>query len=143
MLSSWKVGKIEDVTIGKDNFIRHAIVLYKDVSSDCPEDWAHRSVERPVRNIIKLFNIEETSLMEDIEAARNLALRILDSNRTLSDLDKGVHGRSVDVDGLPMDKLDRGVLSLKDSLIGDQVLTDPRPWFLTLNQVRKGNEEPR
>ena len=120
MLSSWKVGKIENVTIGKDGFVRHAIVLYKDVSSDCPQDWAHRSVERPVRNI-KLFNIEETILMEDIKAARNLALRILDSNRTLSDLDRGVHGCSVDVDGLPLDVLDNGVLSLKDNLTEGEV----------------------
>ena len=112
ILSSWKVGKVENVTIGKDGFVRHAVVSYKDVSSDCPEDWIHRSVERPVRNIIKLFNIEETSLMEDIEAARNLALRILD---------KGVQSHSVDVDGFPMDKLDDGVLSLDDDLTKDQV----------------------
>ena len=59
--------------------------------------------------------------MEDIESARNLALRILESKRTLSDLDKGVQSRSVDVDGLPLDKLDKGVLSLEDSLTDDQV----------------------
>ena len=121
MLSSWKVGKVKSVTVGKDGFVRHAIILYKDVSGDCPEDWAHRSVERPVRNIIKLFNIEETSLMEDIEAARNLALRILDSNRTLGDLDGGVHGRSVDVDDLPSDDLDNGVLSFEDNLTEGEV----------------------
>ena len=82
MSSSWKVRKLENITIGKDGYVRHAVISYKDVSGDCLEDWAHRSVERPVRNIIKLFNIEETSLMEDIKSARRLALRILDSNRT-------------------------------------------------------------
>ena len=91
------------------------------MSGDCPEDWAHRSMERPVRNIIKLFNIEETSLMEDIKSVRSLALRILDSNRTLSDLDGGVHGCSVDVDGLPLDELDNGVLSLEDNLTEGEV----------------------
>ena len=121
MSSSWRVGKVENVTVGKDGFVRHAVISYKDVSSDCSEDWIHRSVERPVRNIIKLFNIEETSLMEDIESARNLALRILDSKRTLSDLDEGVQSCSVDVDGLSMDKLDKGVLSLEDSLTDDLV----------------------
>ena len=59
--------------------------------------------------------------MEDIESVRNLALRILYSKRTLSDLDEGVQSRSVDVDGLPMDKLDKGVLSPEDSSIGDLV----------------------
>ena len=38
MSSSWKVGKIENVTVGKDGFVRHAIISYKDVSSDCSED---------------------------------------------------------------------------------------------------------
>ena len=47
--------------------------------------------------------------MEDIESVRRLALRILDSNRTLSDLDGGVHGRSADADGLSVDELDKGV----------------------------------
>ena len=65
--------------------------------------------------------------MEDIESARNLALRILDSNRTLSDLDKGVHSRLVDVDGFPLNKLDEGVLSLEDSLTDDVVPSINRP----------------
>ena len=127
MSSSWKVGKVERVTLSKDGFVRHAVILYKDVSGDCPEDWAHRSVERPVRNIIKLFNIQETSLMEDIKAARNLALRILDSNRTLGDLDRGVHGHSVDVDDLPSDDLDNGVLSLEDNLTEGEVPSTDSP----------------
>ena len=57
-----------------------------------------------------------------VEAARNLAIRTSDSKRTLGDLDRGVHGRSVDVDGLPLDKLDNGVQSLevdKDIVLGN------------------------
>ena len=65
--------------------------------------------------------------MEDIKSARRLALRILDSNRTLSDLYEGVHGRSVDVDGLPMDNLDEGVQSLKDNLTEGRVPSIDRP----------------
>ena len=42
--------------------------------------------------------------MDDIESVKNLAIRILDSNRTLGDLERGVHGRSLDVDGLPLDE---------------------------------------
>ena len=59
--------------------------------------------------------------MEDIESARRLALRILDSNRTLSDLDGGVHGCSVDVDGLSVDELDNSVLSIEDNLTEGEV----------------------
>ena len=50
-----------------------------------------------------------------------MALRILDSNRNLSDLDGGVHGCSADADGLSLDELDNGVLSLKDNLTEGEV----------------------
>ena len=53
-----RVGNVEKVKIGKDPFVKHAIILYKDVSSDCPQDYIHSTVKRPVRNIIKLFDIE-------------------------------------------------------------------------------------
>ena len=59
--------------------------------------------------------------MEDIKSVRRLALRILDSNRTLSDLDGGVHGHSADADGLSLDELDNGVLSLEDILTEGEV----------------------
>ena len=45
----------------------------------------------------------------------------MDSNRTLSDLDGGVHGRSADAHGLSVDKLDNGVLSLRDNLTEGEV----------------------
>ena len=60
----------------------------------------------------------------------------MDSNRTLSDLDGGVHGRSADVDGLSVDELDNGVLSLEDNLTDGEVpcingskavIPDPKP----------------
>ena len=73
--------------------------------------------------------------MEDIEAARNLAFRILESKRTLSELDEGVQSLSVDKDivlgdkdegvqSLPVDGLDEGVQSVsldEESLLGEQV----------------------
>ena len=45
----------------------------------------------------------------------------MDSNRTLSDLDGGVHGRSADADGLSVDELDNGVLSLEDDMTEGEV----------------------
>ena len=80
--------------------------------------------------------------MEDIEAARNLALRILESKRTLSDLDKGVQSLSVDEDVLSLGKLDEGVQNLfleemdkgvqslsldEDVVLGEEVLCNDEP----------------
>ena len=87
MSSQWRVGKVEKVMVGDDGFVRRAIISYKDTSSDCSEDWLHRTVERPVRNLVKLFNIEETSLMDDIANARKLAQDILDSKKISSNKD--------------------------------------------------------
>ena len=49
--------------------------------------------------------------MENIEAARKLAIRIFDFKRNLSELDKGVQSLSVDKDIVLGDK-DKGVQSL-------------------------------
>ena len=38
-------------------------------------------MERPVREVVRLFNIEDTFLLEDIANAQKLAMNILDSNQ--------------------------------------------------------------
>ena len=52
-----------------------------DTSSDDPSDWAHRTVDRPVRNIVKLFHIDETSLMENINQIHEMSKKLLQSNK--------------------------------------------------------------
>ena len=66
MNSNWLLGKVESVKVGKDGYVREATITYKDASSDNVEDWLHRTVQRPVRNIVKLFHIDETSFMDDV-----------------------------------------------------------------------------
>ena len=75
----WRVGKVEGVKTGKDVYVRQVTIAYKDTSGNVPEDWIHRTVERPVRNVIKLFNIDETSLMDDIAEVHKMAKKYLDS----------------------------------------------------------------
>ena len=72
---------MEEVKIGQDGFVRQATVSYKDTSHDDPADWIHRTVERPVRNMVKLFHIEDTSLLEDIQAVFKLSNEILEGER--------------------------------------------------------------
>ena len=38
----------------------------------------YRSVNRPVRNMVKLFNVEDTTFMDDINSIHDLAQKILD-----------------------------------------------------------------
>ena len=58
MSESWRTGKVESVKVGADGFGRQVTISYTDISSDNPEDWLHRSVDRPVRNIVKIMHIE-------------------------------------------------------------------------------------
>ena len=72
MSANWKIGKVEDVKVGNDGYVRQVTVSYKDTSnSDNPVDWIHRTVERPVRNIVKIFHIDETTFMDDINDTHN------------------------------------------------------------------------
>ena len=77
MSASWRIGKIEQVKIGDDGYVRQALIAYKDTSGDEPADWTHRTVERPARKIVKLFHINDTTLMDDIKAVHENAKKLL------------------------------------------------------------------
>ena len=81
MSATWRIGKVEGVKIGEDGFVRQAVIAYKDTSSDDPSDWIHRTVERPVRNLVKLFHIDDTTLMDDIQAVHDASQKILDREK--------------------------------------------------------------
>ena len=41
----------------------------------------HRSVDRPIRNITKLFHLDDTCLMDDINDVHNLAKKVLETDK--------------------------------------------------------------
>ena len=81
LAQKWHIGKVEYVNISKDEKVRTVGVSYKYDTENGERKFS--IVERPVREIIKLFNIEDTSLLEDIAAAQKMALEILDSEKIL------------------------------------------------------------
>ena len=78
LAQQWHIGKIEIVHNSKDGKVRTVSESYKYDTEHGERKFS--IVERPVREIVRLFNIEDTSLLEDIAAARKLAVEILDSN---------------------------------------------------------------
>ena len=88
MSSDWRLGKVEEVKVGDDGFVRKAKIAYKDSSSDNPEDWMHRTVNRPVRNIVKLFHVDDTSLLADIQSVLDLSAEILEEQKISPNLTK-------------------------------------------------------
>merc|ERR1719233_2650572 len=77
MSANWRTGKVEKVKVGADGFVRQVTISYTDSSADNPEDWLHRSVERPVRNIVKISHIEDTTFMDDLNDVHDLVLKIM------------------------------------------------------------------
>ena len=76
--AKWVIGKIEDVVMSKDGKVRRLIIGYKFDTEQ--GDRLFRTVERPVRECVKLMNIEDTSLFEDIAEVRLASEKILSSN---------------------------------------------------------------
>jgi hypothetical protein len=74
--ATWRIGKVESVKMGKDNKVREVVVAYKIISKE-EASWRHNTVVRPVRECVKLFEIDETTLAEELEKVRELAEQIL------------------------------------------------------------------
>ena len=74
--TNWVLGKIESVRIGRDGVNRECIILYKSIG----KTDEILTVERSTRDVVKLFNIEDTSLYKDIENVRKLTKSIFENN---------------------------------------------------------------
>ena len=51
--------------MGRDGKVREVGIAFKSMDED--GDWKHSLVERPVRSVVKLLNIEDTSIIEDMK----------------------------------------------------------------------------
>ena len=76
--AKWLLGKVEDVVFSKDGKVRKIVVGYKYDTEQ--GDRMFRVVERPVRECVKLFNVEDTTLFQDIAEVRDLCSKVLGSN---------------------------------------------------------------
>ena len=88
MSADWRAGKVEEVKIGEDGYVRKVRIAYKDTSAQDSDDWIHRTVDRPVRNIVKIFSLDETSFMDDINDVHKLAEKMM-NGEDVSNLEAG------------------------------------------------------
>ena len=61
LTSDWTMGLVEEVQKGKDGIIRRVTVKYQNSNEDFP-----RYTNRPVRKIVKLFDISDITWMDDM-----------------------------------------------------------------------------
>ena len=83
--ADWKVGKVEYTNVGKDGLVRGVGISYSN--KDDADDWRHSVVERPVRAVVKLMNVEDTSILDDMEKVRKLAEAMLNDKNKPVDKD--------------------------------------------------------
>ena len=81
MAPDWKLGKVEEVNAGRDGLVRGATIAYKNVQEG-QDDRKLMVVKRPIRQIVKLFNVDDTSLIGDLIQTKQLVKKILDSKMT-------------------------------------------------------------
>lgn len=81
MAPDWKLGKVEEVNVGRDGLVRGATIAYKNVQEG-QDDRKFMVVKRPIRQIVKLFNVDDTSLIGDLIQTQQLVKKILDSKLT-------------------------------------------------------------
>ena len=66
--------KIESVVKGRDQKVRKVVISYKILKDD---SWVHNTVERPVKKVVKLFELQDTTFAEDMKQVQKLAKEIL------------------------------------------------------------------
>ena len=74
--TTWKLGKVDQMTEGKDGQVREIIAAYKifeNPEGGVDSGWRHNTVVRPVRECIKLFEFDETIFAEKIKVIRDKA----------------------------------------------------------------------
>ena len=84
MSAWWKIGKVEQVDIGTDGYARQVTIAYKDTTGDDASNWRHRTVDRPTRNICKLFHINDTCLMDDIQEVYRVSKDLMEKEKMSS-----------------------------------------------------------
>ena len=65
LAADWRFIKVEFVNTSRDGKVREVGLAYKIMDED--DSWKHFVVERPSCAVVKLMNIEDTALIEDIK----------------------------------------------------------------------------
>ena len=109
----WRIGKVEAVQKGRDNRVRQVTIAYK-VFKENDSTWTHSAVTRPVRKVIKLFELKDTTFAEEMAACQRAAEDILAKAGSL-DPNSVASGVSVPKDPSNQPSVD-SVYSSKDSI---------------------------
>ena len=94
--SPWTVGEVDQVVVGRDGFIRRAIIKYFNASENDPEAARYHPqfTDRSVRKLVKLWSIDEACLFDDLAELQGKVDKV-DETATVCDDDKVAGGDGV------------------------------------------------
>ena len=76
MAPDWRKGKLEFSKLNRDKKVRQVGISYK--SQDVGENnQKHNIIERPVRSVAKIWNIEDTDSLKTMRKVKNLVKEML------------------------------------------------------------------
>ena len=81
--ADWRFGRVEYAVTGRDGKVRSVRISYKTMIENNDKvyneniEWKNSMIERPVRAVVKLMNVEDTSLLEDMRKVQKLVEEIL------------------------------------------------------------------
>jgi len=83
--ADWRFGRVEYTVTGRDGKVRSVGISYKTMIENGDKvfnediEWKDSMVERPVRAVVRLMNVEDTSLLEDMRKVQELVKGILEN----------------------------------------------------------------
>ena len=81
--ADWRFGRVEYAVTGRDGKVRSVGISYKTMIENNDKvynedmEWKNSMIERPVRAVVKLMNVEDTSLLEDMRKVQELVKEII------------------------------------------------------------------
>ena len=69
--SDWTLGQIDSVEKGKDGKVRQVVIRYQNCNENLP-----RYTHRPARKVVRLFNVEDTSWMDDMAEVEKIVAEL-------------------------------------------------------------------
>ena len=102
--NDWTVGKVIAVTKGRDGFARRAEVQYQNATETEP-----RNTDRAVRSLIKLFNLEDTTWLDDMREVELLVEALKNEDENIESLNVDTKERHCAVGGYERPQREIGV----------------------------------
>ena len=81
--ADWRFGRVKYAVTGRDGKVRSVGISFKTMIENNDKvynedmEWKNSMIDRPVRAVVKLMNVEDTSLLEDMRKVQKLVEEIL------------------------------------------------------------------